>query len=44
MWSRYIIDTEEWNGSLVREDLPLGNLAGAALTRAFVRALAAAKR
>ncbi len=44
MWSRYIIDAEDWNGSLVREDLPLGNLAGATLTRAFVRALAAAKR
>jgi tetratricopeptide (TPR) repeat protein len=44
MWSRYIIDAEDWNGALVREDLPLGNLAGAILTRAFVRALAAARR
>ena len=44
MWSRYVIDAEDWNGSLVREDLPLGNLVGATLTRAFVRALAAAKR
>jgi tetratricopeptide (TPR) repeat protein len=44
MWSRYVIDTEEWDGALVREDLPLGDLAGAKLTRAFVRALAAAKR
>ena len=44
MWSRYIIDTEDWNGALVREELPLGDLAGAKLTRAFVRALAAAKR
>jgi tetratricopeptide (TPR) repeat protein len=44
MWSRYIIDAEDWNGALVQEDLPLGNLVGATLTRAFVRALAAAKR
>jgi tetratricopeptide (TPR) repeat protein len=44
MWTRYIIDTAEWNGALVREDLPLGDLAGAKFTRAFVRALAAAKR
>lgn len=44
MWSRYIIDTQDWSGVVVREDLPLGNLAGARLTRAFVRALAAANR
>jgi len=44
MWTRYIIDTEDWSGALVREDLPLGDLAGAKFTRAFVRALAAAKR
>ncbi len=44
MWSRYIIDAEDWSGPLVREELPLGNLAGAALTRAFVRALAASRR
>ena len=44
MWSRYIIDAEDWNGPLVHENLPLGNLVGATLTRAVVRALAAAKR
>jgi len=44
MWTRYIIDTEDWSGALVREDLSLGDLAGANFTRAFVRALAAAKR
>ena len=44
MWSRYIIDTEGWSDPLVREELPLGDLAGAKLTRAFVRALAAAQR
>jgi hypothetical protein len=44
MWSRYIIDTEGWSDSLVWEDLPLGDLTNAKLTRAFVRALAAAHR
>ncbi len=44
MWSRYLIDTGEWTSALAAEDLPLGDLAGAKLTRAFVRALAAAKR
>jgi len=44
MWSRYIIDTEGWSDPLVGEDLPLGDLANARLTRAFVRALAAARR
>jgi hypothetical protein len=44
MWSRYIIDTEGWSGPLIREDLPLGDLTNAKLTRAFVRALAAARR
>jgi tetratricopeptide (TPR) repeat protein len=44
MWSRYIIDTEGWSGPLVREDLPLGDLTNAKLTREFVRALAAARR
>src|SRR5581483_10176797 len=44
MWSRYIIDTEGWSDTLVGEDLPLGDLANAKLTRAFVRALAAARR
>jgi hypothetical protein len=44
MWSRYLIDTGEWTGALAAEDLPLGDLAGAKLTRAYVRALAAAKR
>jgi tetratricopeptide (TPR) repeat protein len=42
MWSRYLIDTGEWNSDLAKEDLPLGSLAGAAITRAFVRALRAA--
>ena len=44
MWSRYLIDTGDWTSDLVREDIPLGSLAGATLTRAFVRALAAAAR
>jgi tetratricopeptide (TPR) repeat protein len=44
MWSRYLIDTGEWTSALAAENLPLGDLAGAKLTRAFVRALAAAKR
>ena len=44
MWSRYIIDTERWDDPLVKEDLSLGDLAGATVTRAFVRVLAAAGR
>ena len=44
MWSRYLIDTGEWTSALAGENLPLGDLAGAKLTRAFVRALAAATR
>jgi tetratricopeptide (TPR) repeat protein len=42
MWSRYLVDTGDWNGDLASEDIPLGSLAGAKLTRAFVRALRAA--
>jgi hypothetical protein len=44
MWSRYVVDTEAWSAPIAQEDLPLGDLAGATLTRAFVRTLAAAKR
>jgi tetratricopeptide (TPR) repeat protein len=44
MWSRYLIDTGDWGSDLAREDIPLGNLAGATFTRAFVRALGAANR
>jgi hypothetical protein len=44
MWSRYLIDTGAWTSDLAREDIPLGSLAGATLTRAFVRALAASGR
>jgi tetratricopeptide (TPR) repeat protein len=39
MWSRYLIDTGDWSSDVAKEDIPLGNLAGAAFTRAFVRAL-----
>jgi tetratricopeptide (TPR) repeat protein len=42
MWSRYLIDTGEFGDPLAREDIQLGALAGARVTRAFVRALAAA--
>jgi tetratricopeptide (TPR) repeat protein len=44
MWSRYVIDTEAWSAPLAQEELPLGDLTGATVTRAFVRTLAAAKR
>lgn len=44
MWSRYVIDTEDWSSPLAREDLPLGDLTNAKLTKAFVHALAAARR
>ena len=44
MWSRYIIDTARWDDPLVKENLALGDLAGATVTRAFVRVLAAAGR
>src|SRR5262249_17474500 len=43
MWSRYIIDTEDWSGEVARLEVPLGDLANARLTRAFVEALAAAR-
>ena len=42
MWSRYLIDTGDWSSDLAAEDIPLGSLAGATLTRAFVRGLGAA--
>jgi tetratricopeptide (TPR) repeat protein len=42
MWSRYLIDTGDWSSDLAGEDIPLGSLAGATLTRAFVRGLRAA--
>jgi tetratricopeptide (TPR) repeat protein len=44
MWSRYLVDTGAWSSDLAREDLPLGDLAGAKLTRAYVRGLGAAAR
>ena len=44
MWSRYLIDTGDWSSDLAIEDIPLGSLAGAAFTRAFVRALGEASR
>jgi len=44
MWSRFVLDTDGWRSQLVAEDIPLGNLAGARFTRAFVRAMAAARR
>jgi len=44
MWSRYLIDTGEWTGNLAADDLPLGDLIGAKITRAYVRGLAAAAR
>ena len=42
MWARYLIDTDAWTDPLVAEELPLGDVIGARLTRAFVRGLAAA--
>jgi tetratricopeptide (TPR) repeat protein len=44
MWSRYLIDTGDWDNPIAREDIPLGELAGARLTRSYVRALRAAER
>jgi predicted Zn-dependent protease len=45
MWSRYMIDTTDgWQSDLLNEDLPLGALTGAKLTRAYVRGLAASAR
>jgi len=44
MWSRYLIDSGDWDNSIAREDIPLGDLAGARLTRSYVRALTAAER
>jgi hypothetical protein len=42
MWSRYLIDTGDFDDPMARDDFPLGSLSGARFTRAFVRALAAA--
>jgi hypothetical protein len=42
MWSRYLLDTGDFDGALAHESIELGGLAGARLTRAFVRAVAAA--
>lgn len=44
MWSRYLIDTEDWDNPVAGEDIPLGDLVGARLTRSYVRALRAARR
>lgn len=44
MWSRYVIDTEDWDNPIADEDIALGELAGAKLTRSYVRALKAAAR
>ena len=37
MWSRFVLDTDGWRSEVIAEDIPLGNLAGARFTRAFVR-------
>jgi hypothetical protein len=42
MWSRYLIDTEDWDNPIADEDIALGELAGPRLTRSYVRALKAA--
>jgi tetratricopeptide (TPR) repeat protein len=44
MWSRFVLDTDGWRSEVIAEEIPLGNLAGARFTRAFVRAIAAARR
>ena len=44
MWSRYLIDTGDWDDPIAEEEIPLGDLAGARLTRGYVRALRAAGR
>jgi len=44
MWSRFVLDTDGWRSEVLAEDIPLGSLAGARFTRAFVRAIAAARR
>src|SRR5262249_23147160 len=41
MWSRYLLDSE-WDEALARDDIPLGDLAAAKVTRAFVLAWHAA--
>jgi tetratricopeptide (TPR) repeat protein len=42
MWSRYLLDTEDWESDIARDEIPLGDLTGAKLTRAFVLAVRAA--
>jgi hypothetical protein len=40
----FVLDTDGWRSELVAEDIPLGNLAGARFTRAFVPRHAPAAR
>ena len=44
MWSRFLIDTGGWTTDLASEDVPLGNMVGARLTRSYVQGLGAAAR
>jgi tetratricopeptide (TPR) repeat protein len=44
MWSRFLIDTGDWDDPVAQEDISLGNLTGPQLTRVYVRALRAAER
>lgn len=43
MWARYVIDTGEFVGPAMQDEIALGTLAGARVTRAFVHALAASR-
>ncbi len=44
MWSRYLIDTGDWDDPIADEDIAVGELEGPRLTRSYVRALRAAER
>jgi len=44
MWSRYLLDTGDWDDPVALEEIPLGDLAGPRLTRVYVRALRAVER
>jgi tetratricopeptide (TPR) repeat protein len=44
MWSRYVIDTEDWSGAVAMWPIEAGRAPGPKLTLSFSRALAGARR
>ncbi|MFQ5702391.1 MAG: hypothetical protein ACE5HT_00035 [Gemmatimonadales bacterium] len=44
IWARYVLDTEQWDGDVVRWSVEFGDRRAPLITLAFVRGLAAANR